>query len=504
MKIFKLLFSKIFPVLLLFIIQLALIFVAVITLEIFPWFQLVSVIVALLVMMQIVNKKECPEFKLPWLLLLIVLPFFAIMTYLLFANPKISRRDYDRLLGVYAETSKFINKTDVPENLPDGIKGVESYLKAAAFSHGYTDSRVTYFKSGEEFFADLVAELEKAEKYIFMEYFIVSRGKMWDEIHEILLKKVGEGVEVRLMYDDIGTVGKLKSEYYRKLRKEGINCYKFNSFRPVISGVHNNRDHRKITVIDGKTGFTGGVNIGDEYINEESPFGHWKDTAIKIEGSAVNNLLAMFLQLFDMNAKTQSDYEKYSVENHEKFDNCGYVHPFGDGPKPFYSEQVGENNYINLINAAKDYCYITTPYLILDYNLTTALRNAAMRGVSVKIITPHIPDKKIIFNMTRSNYPRLLEAGVKIYEYTPGFIHAKMLVADDEYAFVGTINLDYRSLVHHYECGAVMYGTPCISDVKEDILDVVRDSQEVNLYNFKMGKLASLTNALLNVFSPML
>lgn len=506
MKILKLLFSKILVVAILFALQVALIFTAVAILEVFPLFQLISVLVALAIFLTIVNKKEPPEFKIPWLVLLFLLPFFTIMVYLLFANAKMSKRDFVRLQMVQAETKKFTQKnvSDCQSVLGENA-GIENYLYQTGFLHGHTDNRVTYFKVGEEFWKDLLDELNKAEKYIFMEYFIVHNGTMWNEIHKILAQKAQEGVEVRLMYDDIGSVGGLKTGFCKQLRKEGINCRKFNPFRPVVSGVHNNRDHRKITVIDGKVGFTGGVNLGDEYINVEKRLGHWKDTAIKIEGSAVDNLLALFLQLFDMNAKKMSgDYGKYFIGDHQKFADGGYVHPFGDGPKPFYGEQIGENNYINLINAAKKYCYITTPYLIPDYNLTTALRNAAYRGVDVRIVTPHIPDKKTVFNMTRSNYPYLLKTGVKIYEYTPGFIHAKMLVADDRLAFVGTINFDYRSLVHHYECGAVMCDTPCIADIKADFNDIFTVAEEVTLANFKMGKFASLMNAVLNIFSPML
>lgn len=327
---------------------------------------------------------------------------------------------------------------------------------------------------------------------------------MWDSIHEILRRKAESGVEVRLMYDDIGTVGMLKSGYFKKLRKEGINCYKFNPFRPVVSGIFNNRDHRKITVIDGRVGYTGGVNLGDEYINENKRLGHWKDTALKIRGSAVENLCKMFLQAFDMTAKSVSDYAKYLDIEYERFADEGYIHPFGDGPKPYYAEQVGENNYINLINRAKKYVYITTPYLIIDHNIESALRNAALRGVDVRIIVPHIPDKKLVFNMTRSHYPYLMQTGVKIYEYTPGFIHAKSLVADDEFAFVGTINLDYRSLVHHYECGAVLYKTPCIALIKEDIDATIAVSQEVTKENYRMGRFARAVNSVLTIFAPML
>ena len=296
----------------------------------------------------------------------------------------------------------------------------------------------------------------------------------------------------------------LSGRYYKKLRKEGIKCYKFNKFKPVLSGIYNNRDHRKITVIDGKVGFTGGINLGDEYVKINDRLGHWKDTGIRIKGSAVNNLTVMFLHSFDMTAKTLSDYEKYFVKDAEKFAGGGYIHPFGDGPKPYYAEQVGENNYINMINSAKRSVYFTTPYLIIDYNMAMALRNAASRGIDVRIITPHIPDKKIIFNMTRSNYHFLLEKGVRIYEYTPGFIHAKMCAVDDDMAFVGTINLDYRSLTHHYECGAVLYKAPCVKEIKEDIEATFAISQEITEENLRLRKFTRFVNAVLQVFAPML
>ncbi len=505
MKIFKLLFSKVLVVLLLFIVQMLLIYAAVALLENFLIFQIISVIIALLIFLVIINKKEPPEFKVPWLVLLFLVPFFTIMTYILFANAKTSKKDWRRLKAIYTETNKYTGADEgCAEILGDHI-GIENYLATTGFLGGHVDNRVTYFKVGEEFWQDLLAELDKAEKFIFMEYFIVHEGEMWDSIHEILARKAKQGVEVRLIYDDLGSVGAVKTGFCGRLKKEGINCRKFNPFRPVISGVHNNRDHRKITVIDGKVGYTGGVNLGDEYINKDKRLGHWKDTAIRIEGSAVNNLLALFLQLFDMSAHaTPENYSRYFVTEHEKFEGGGYIHPFGAGPKPFFKEMVGENNYINLINAAKRYCYITTPYLIPDYALINALRCAAFRGVDVRIITPHIPDKKIVFNMTRSNFPYLFKAGVKIYEYCPGFMHAKMLVADDELAFVGTINFDYRSLVHHYECGAVLYKAPCISDIKADFDETFKVCNRITEENFSMNKIASLGNALLNIFSPMI
>ena len=509
MRILKLLFSKIFISALALLIQIAFVVLILLFYEVyFAYFQIFSAALSLLIVFGIIGKKESPEFKAPWLVIILVLPFFGTVIYCMFANSKMSTKQYRHMVEIVCRCKKYSELTvsennEIYKTLGE-FSGIENYLRKNSYSRGHLNNKVEYFRSGEKFYADLLSELDKDEKFIFMEYFIISYGKMWDGIHDILVRKVFEGVEVRVMYDDIGCAGHISGNYFKKLKKEGINCIKFNPFRPVISGIHNNRDHRKITVIDGRVAYTGGVNLGDEYINEKHPFGHWKDTAIKVQGSAVCNFTQMFLQMFDTSSNQFSDYDRYLDIEYEKFDEGGYIHPFGDGPKPIYPELIGANNFINMINCAKNYVWVTTPYLIPDYNLTSALRNAAFRGVDVRIIVPHIPDKKIIFNMTRSNYKFLLEAGVKIYEYTPGFIHAKGMVCDGKSAFVGTINLDYRSLVHHYECGAVMYGNPCIADIKADFDETLSLSSEVTTQNFKFGFIPSLINAVLNLFSPML
>lgn len=509
MKILKFLFSKIFISALALLIQAVLIIMILMFFETYVvLFQVFNAILGILIILFIINKKESPEFKLPWLVIILVLPFFGLVIYCMFANSKMPIKQYRQMVEIACRCKKYSEICESENAKINGFLGdycgIESYLRRNAFSRGHLGNKVEYFSIGEKFYADLLTELEKAEKFIFMEYFIIDHGKMWESIHDILLKKVREGVEVRVMYDDIGTAGLLKSSYRKKLIKEGLNCRKFNPFLPVVSGIHNNRDHRKITVIDGKVAYTGGVNIADEYINAKNRFGHWKDTAVKICGSAVGNLTQLFLQMFDAGRTADTDYEKYLGVPYETYGDGGYIHPFGDGPKPYYKEQVGANNYINIINSARDYVYISTPYLIPDYNIISALRNAAMRGVDVRIITPHRPDKKIIFNMTRSNYKYLLEAGVKIYEYTPGFIHAKSAVADGQIAFVGTINLDYRSLVHHYECGVTLVKAPCIADIKSDFDETLALSQKITSDNFKMGFLASFVNSVLNLFSPML
>lgn len=509
MKLLKKLFSKIFISALILLLQVALFLTVLIFFEqYFAVLQIVSAIFGIILFFGIISKKESPEFKLPWMFLMLAFPLFGVAVYCLFANSRMPTKFYRRMIESvcicknYAELTPAENER-IKAELGDNY-GIESYLRRNAFCRGHLNNRVTYFPLGEEFYKDLLVGLEKAEKFIFMEYFVIDHGRMWDGILDILKRKAGNGVEVRVMYDDIGCAGLLKGSYYKRLRKYGINCVKFNRFLPVVSGIHNNRDHRKITVIDGRVGYTGGINLADEYINAVKRFGHWKDTAVKIEGSAVGNLTALFLQMFDSTAKALSDYSKYLDITYEQFDDEGYINFFGDGPKPIYDEMVGANNYINIINSAKEYVYITTPYLIPDYNLLSALRNAAFRGIDVRIITPHVPDKKIVFNMTRSNYGHLLKSGVKIYEYTPGFVHAKSVIADGKTAFVGTVNLDYRSLVHHYECGAVMLGTPCIKDIEKDFLDTFEKSQEITLENFKMGIVPSFLNAILNIFAPML
>lgn len=368
----------------------------------------------------------------------------------------------------------------------------------------YENSGTTYYPLGEDFLSALLRDLEKAEHFIMMEYFIVQEGKMWDSIHAVLKEKAAQGISVFFMYDDFGCMTTLPEHYYKQLCEEGIQCILSNKFTPVLSNIHNNRDHRKITVIDGKVGFTGGVNLADEYINAVEKYGHWKDTAVRIEGEAVKNLTALFIASWNTQSKKPIECYPYMEVSTAPAEGRGYVIPFGDGPATLYRDTTGKNVYLNMIHGAKDYLYITTPYLICDHELLSALRMAAKKGVDVRIITPHIPDKKTVFLMTRSNYKVLIEDGVKIYEYTPGFIHAKNFVCDDKLAVCGTINLDYRSLVHHFECGAWMYGTDCIGVMKADFLATVERSQEITMSGELLRGGQRLLAELMKVFSPLL
>lgn len=307
-----------------------------------------------------------------------------------------------------------------------------------------------------------------------------------------------------MMYDDFGCMTTLPERYYEELRAEGISCIPSNKFRAILSRIHNNRDHRKITVIDGNIGFSGGVNLADEYINAFVKYGHWKDTAVKIEGEAVRNLTALFIELWNMQNTKQLDMAAYLGTKPFTGKDKGMVVPYGDGPEPFYQDAIGKNVYLNMIHGARQYLYITTPYLICDYELMSALKIAAKKGVDVRIITPHIPDKKMVFLMTRSSYETLIASGVKIYEYTPGFIHAKNMICDDKFAVCGTINMDYRSLVHHFECAAWMYGTDCIYDMKTDFLETITHSEQITMERAKLRWWQHLLAEVLKIFTPLL
>ena len=348
----------------------------------------------------------------------------------------------------------------------------------------------------------MLMDLKKAKRFIFIEFFIIERGTMWDSILEVLRQKAAEGVEIRLMYDDVGCISTLPHHYDKKLRAMGMQVVRFNRLFPLISTYLNYRDHRKICVIDGNIGYTGGINLADEYINEVDRFGHWKDTGVKLSGSGVANLTAMFLQLWDFSVKQEtknlSDYQPTKI-----FPSDGFVQPFADSPLD--NENVSENVFLDIINSATRSVYITTPYLSLDNEMTTALCYAAKSGIDVRILTPGIPDKKLVYAVTRSFYPQLVEAGVKIYEYTPGFLHEKMIVADHDIAVVGTINMDFRSFYLQFECGCLFYKSSVVDKIRDDILDTIKKSREIDSHWIKSYPwIKSIWGSLVSLFAPLL
>ena len=508
MRIIKAVFSHMFVVGLLIIAQILFLVVAIEKLnEYYAALNILLGILAALIALKVMNVDMNPDFKLPWLVLILTIPLIGVVVYFLFSKNVLTKKQVTKLNSIREKNKPYITISDEEdkENIKNlgELYGQNKYLDNVSFSKGFYNTKTTYFKIGEEFFDDLVAELKKAKKTIFMEYFIIEEGKMFNTIIDILAEKAKSGVDVRLIYDDLGSASKVKTGYYKKLQKLGIKCKPFGPFIPIISGIHNNRDHRKITVIDSVIGYMGGINLADEYINETHPFGVWKDSAIKLEGQGVTNLTLLFLNAYNYTVENNDDYSKYLDIDFEKFEGQGFVHPFGDGPKPADNEPIGESVYMNIINNAKKYVYITTPYLIIDFNLITALRNAALRDVDVRIITPHVPDKKIILNITRSYYKDLLNAGVKIYEFEPGFIHAKNFVCDDNIGVVGTINLDYRSLVHHYECGVLLINSPSLLDMKDDYINTLNQCIEIPI-GFKLKFFNRVLNYILKFFTPLL
>ena len=373
-----------------------------------------------------------------------------------------------------------------------------------SYGHIFKEENQKYYPLGEDLCKDLIEDLKNARRFIFMEYFIIEEGKLWNEILEVLKEKSSQGIEVRIVYDDIGCMKTLPGDYFKKLRKMGIDATAFSFLKGGVDTEFNNRSHRKITVIDGVIGYTGGINLADEYINETVRFGHWKDGGIRITGECVHELTRLFLIDYGINVKhlpkAKHDYFPETKKNNKN----GYVIPFGDGPRPLYKREVSKCAIMNMLNSATNYAYITTPYLIIDNELCTCLENTALRGVDVKIILPHIPDKKFIHSMSRSFYPRLIDAGVEIYEYKEGFIHSKNYITDDEYAIVGTVNLDYRSLVHHFENAVWMYDCDVIVDIKTDFEKTLEKSIKMDKQSLKINIFKRFFRACVRVFAPLL
>ena len=476
-----------------------------------PSLYIVAVICALAAicaLISLINRDANPEYKIPWAVIIIMIPALGPLMYLLFYKRRMSRKEAHRLTEIIGAVNSAERANEAFDSLERGseVKGkARAILNDDSLSGVYRGTNSKLYFSGEELFADMISDLKAARQYIFMEYFIIDQGKLWDEIHGILREKAAMGVDVRLLYDDIGCMKTLPSHYETGLLREGIKTCRFAKVNPRVSSVHHNRDHRKICVIDGKAAYTGGVNIADEYVNIIDRFGHWRDGGVRLEGSAVIGLLKLFLASWDFTSGEDSDYKALfeTVSPSEKADG-GYYIPFGSGPAPIYKRPAGKNAFLNIINQAERYVYITTPYLIIDYELTQALCNAAQRGVEVRIVTPSRADKRIIKILTKSSYPYLLDAGVKISEYVPGFIHEKTLVSDDEYAVIGTINFDYRSFVHHYEDAVWMYNTDAVITARKEYEKLLESTEQMNRKKSRLTFSEWLFKIGIRLFAPLL
>lgn len=509
-KFLNLIFSRMAVVGLLILLQLGVIITVIVKLsDYFVYFYGICILLSIIVIMHLVSKNDNPSYKLAWAIPILSFPLFGGLFYIIAGKNKASKKFVKKLQDAVDHTIPFMPQNEgVFEAMEKQDKHIASqarYIKDYSSFPIYQHTTTRYLSPGESFYQALLQELEKAQHFIFMEYFIIQEGKMWDQILEILERKAKEGVDVRVMYDDVGCVKTLPYKYEEVLCKKGIKCMVFNPLAPALNIIMNNRDHRKITVIDGYIGFMGGINLADEYINVVERFGHWKDAALMLKGEAVWNLTMMFLQTWSFTSNAYEDYAPFRPHVHHEapFKSDGFVQPYGDSPLDH--ETVGENVYLNLLHKAKDYVYICTPYLIVDNEMVTALSLAAKSGVDVRIITPHIEDKWYVHILTRAYYEELIKAGIKIYEYTPGFIHSKTFVSDDEIGIVGSINMDYRSLYLHFECGTWLYQTSTVMDIKEDFLKTLERCMPITLEDCKNVKFRTkVLRSILRLFAPLM
>ncbi len=467
------------------------------------WAYLISMLAGIITVVIIINRRSNPEHKIAWVIFILILPIFGITVFLLWGGGrvppyirkrmKISEARYRKYLKDDSEIREHLKYYDlIHSRQADFLIGESGY---PVFDKTYTE----YLSSGEKFFSVLLEELEKAEKYIFIEFFIIAEGEMWEEIHTILRKKVAAGVEVKVIFDDFGSIKRQHKDFISRLRWEGIGVSVFNPINPLMNIFMNNRDHRKIVVIDGKTAFTGGINIGDEYINLKKRFGHWMDSGIMLKGNGVKSFVAMFCSMWEFITRKKLRVSDYWVDSPAIDD--GFVIPYSDDP--LNGKNPAEGLYMQILNTAQRYVYIATPYLIIDNSMKNAIRMAAKSGIDIRIITPHIPDKWYVHPVTQYNYLELLEAGVKIYEYLPGFIHSKLFVSDDKVATVGSVNMDYRSFVFHFECGVWVCDNSTVLDVKKHINEIVSQSKEIKLEEWRKRSVwLKLKQAVLHVFAP--
>ena len=473
----------------------------------FGWVKWLFVALSVLSALWIVGSKSNPGYKIGWLIIVLGLMPFGSVAYLLLGGNHLSGFNQRRLRTMERKIRRNLGEecgrsASLGELMGEDAGCMARYLEQTTHCPVFGNTRTKYYPLGDDCYDDILEALRGAERYIFIEYFIIEEGKLWNSVLDIAREKAARGVEVRVIYDDIGSISTLPGDYPVRLEQMGIQCRVFNRFVPVVSLRQNNRDHRKYMIIDGRVAFTGGINMADEYINVKRRFGHWKDAAIRLEGDAVWSMTVSFLSMWDF---THSEEERFTPfrPGPAQGGASGYVQPYHDCP--WDNEAVGQSVYLHLIYRAKRYVYITTPYLVIDYSLTMALTTAAKSGVDVRIITPHIPDKKTVFEMTRSYYEELIEAGVQIFEYEPGFIHAKNFVVDDLWATVGTVNLDYRSMFLHFENGVLLYGTPSVADIRDDFLDTQTRSLLVTLEDCRSISVLHRTfRDLLRLFAPLL
>ena len=468
------------------------------------WISLLTSVLSATVVLRLYSRQTTSAMKMPWIMLIMAFPVMGLSLYLLIVVFGDTGMTGKRIRRIGEKLESFLQ---LPDKIPASIESVyakqHNYLLRHTNSPLYRNTDVRFFAEATDAFEALKADLEKAEVFIFMEYFIVSDGSAFREIREILERKATQGVDVRLMYDDVGSIGYASFRFAKELNQAGIRCQVFNPALPVLNLFMNHRDHRKITVIDGKVGFTGGYNLSDEYFDRTRPYGKWKDTGLRLEGEAVRSLTASFLEMWQASARREEEADRFLNVHHSLPDEEGYVQPYRDDP--IGAERAAENVFLNMIGSAVDHIWFTTPYLIITDELTRALGLAAKRGVDVRIVTPGIPDKKIIYAVTRSYYAGLAAQGVRLYEFSPGFIHAKQCVCDGRIASVGTSNLDYRSLYLHYENNVLFSDCEAVRQVEQDFEKLFAISREVtDQYRTGRKAIPKIWQCILRLFAPMM
>lgn len=504
-RIFGFLFNKITITILLILIQIIWLILFFINLTDYSiWISVFFSMISIIMFLAVVVSNQNPAYQIGWITIIAVFPVLGGLFYLFMGNKRPSRKMKKQLLHSQTMTSDLLKaNSEVVFRMPGRTAMTSNYVYETVGYPVSDRTKITYYEIGEKMYEAMLDDLKKAQHFIFFEYFIVSKGKMWTSLKKILMEKARSGIDVKLIFDDFGCIKFMTKNEKKELISSGIKLLMFNPIRPIVSLVMNHRDHRKITVIDGKVGYTGGINIADEYINEKIRFGHWKDTGVRLEGEGVKNLSLMFLRLFYAYMEPDKDVHSYIDIDYSEYDeiNDGLVQAFSDSPLD--DESTALNLYLDLLWNAKEYAYIFTPYLVIDSELQSALCMAAKRGVDVRVVVPGIPDKRTVMQLTKSYFKQLIKAGVRIYRYSPGFIHAKNFLVDDRIAIVGTINLDYRSLYLHFECGVIMIGNKAISDIKRDFNETFEKSYEVKVEDCDRNKLEYVIRAVLRLISPL-
>ena len=467
------------------------------------WVYTVAEVVSIFTVIYIINRKGNPNYKIMWIIFILLVPYIGVLTFLLWGGGRVFpyiKRHFERIVASYQDVLAECPDLSAQLAYHDLLHVRQaSYLSAASGFPAHANTSCEYLSPGEVFLPRLLEELKQAKRYILIEFFILAEGEMWEQVFSVLKRKAEAGVEIKIMFDDFGSINRQYRDFVKRVRAAGMTISIFNPFRPSLDIFMNNRNHHKIVVIDGKTAITGGINIGDEYINRTHPHGYWMDCAAIFKGDAVRNFVVMFCIMWEFTTRKHLDARHYLADAPVKAE--GFVLPYSDDP--IGTQNPGEGIYMQILNTAQRYVYIASPYLILDSNMINTLTLAANSGIDVRILTPSVPDKWYVHPVTQHNYTELLEAGVRIFEYTPGFIHSKLFVSDDKVATIGTVNMDYRSFFFHFECGAWICGNDTVLDIRNHLLSLIEHSEEIHLESWKKRPfLLKCKQAILHIFAP--